>query len=262
MSDFSLDNPPLICVAARVQFAPVTKIDDYITALQEEFRLRGYPLFASESAKAWRIQPIPHSEPSISCQELTRWSFANGQNTVIARVDQESITLFFGDYRHFSDARSHYQEVFEVIEKVVPALQVVGWQLRYINHIPLEEGESAAHWVQPLILGLPNLDGLTREGSISETGFQTESGGNLVVRCASLANGLSLPADLLPLDLTIKHSLHCKYSFVMLELVHSNTTETSPFAAADCLEKISSLRPQIVGIFRGIVTPEALNTWT
>jgi uncharacterized protein (TIGR04255 family) len=261
MSDFSLQNPPLICVAARAQFMPLAKIADYIPEVQESLRLKGYPNFESSETKAFRIDNPAQAGVNITFESQPRWDFSNLERTILIRLDRESLTLFFADYHHFSQAQPFYSAILEMIAVKIPSLMLVGIQLRYINHIRLDVGENAADWVIPSVLGMPVVGGLTRQGSISETGFETPEGGSLIVRCAALANGLTLPPDILPLNIALKHSLHSDAPFVMLENVHACLMKDVPFSTENCLNQLSTLRANIVKIFRVTVTPKALESW-
>ncbi len=262
MSDFFLQNPPLICVAARVQFMPLALIsEEYIPKLQEALRLKGYPHFETFEMNALRIDQDAQAGMSLTFDSLPRWSFSNLEKTICVRVDRESVTLFFADYHHFSQTQPIYSEILTIVEKTIPSLTLVSIQLRYINHIPLQVDENAADWVIPSVLGMPVLEGLGRQGSISETGFQTAEGGSLVVRCAALANGFTLPADILPLNIRLKHQLHCQTPFILLENVHTRPTSPALFTAEDCLRQLSGLRTHITNIFKATVTPTALESW-
>jgi uncharacterized protein (TIGR04255 family) len=261
MSEFSLTNPPLICVAARVQFMPVESMASYIPALQEAFRLKGYPHYQELRTKTWRIDQKGEVGKNVSYEEIPRWIFANIDKTVAIRVDCECVTLFFADYHHFAVARPFYLEILEIIEKAIPALSLVLLQLRYINHIPVKEEEDPSDWVMPSLLGVHVIGDLIRQGSVSETGFVTPEGGSLVVRCASLGQGLTLPPDLLPLDIKLKCGLRTDYSFLLLDNVHTRKAKTLAFSPESCLQELSDLRQCISIVFQEIVTEKAKQSW-
>ena len=261
MSEFSLTNPPLICVAARVQFTPLAKIADYMPDLQEAFRLKGYPHYQELQTKSWRIDQKAEAGNNVSYEESPRWSFANFDKTIAIRVDRESVTLFFADYHHFAEARPYYLEILEIIGKAIPALSLVHLQLRYINHILVKEDEDPSDWVTASLLGVHTIGDLERQGSVSETVFVTPEGGSLVVRCASLGQGLTLPPDLLPLDIKLKCGLRADYSFLLLENVHTRKADTVPFSPESCLQELSELRQYISTVFQEIVTEKAKKSW-
>ncbi len=262
MSDFSLNHPPLICVAARVQFMPVEKISAYISELQEALRLAGYPHFEEQRTKVWQIDDRAEAGMNVSFQEISRWDFANLEKTVTIRVDRESLTLLFTDYDHFSNAEPHYRTILKKVEEKIPSLLPQLVQLRYIACIPLPEGASPTDWVTPSVLGMPNLDRLQRLGSVSETSFLTPEGGQFVTRCMSLGpQGLTLPADLLPLNAKLKHPLQSETPFLLLENLHQRQAEVATFAAESCLTQLSSLRAQNAEVFQATVTPQALESW-
>ena len=261
MSDFSLNRPPLICVAARVQFAPVDAIAKYIPEVQETLRLQGYPHAQDPvETKTWRIDDLANAGMNVSFQTFPRWDFSNVERTVTIRLDRESLTLLFTDYDHFAHAEPHYRSIFSMVEKAIPALLPQLIQLRYVAYIPYESDPT--EWVLPSVLGMPNLGALQRQGSISETSFQTPEGGQLVTRCMSLSpKNPTLPPDLLPLNAKLKYSIHSELPFLLLENVHQRQAEPVAFSAESCLAQLSSLRCHNAKVFRATVTSKALETW-
>jgi uncharacterized protein (TIGR04255 family) len=262
MSEFSLNNPPLICVAARVQFARLAKIADYIPDLQEAFRLSGYPHFQEQKTQAWHIDNRAEAGMNVTYEEIPRWDFSNVERTVTIRVDRESVNLLFTAYDHFRNAEPHYREILGMVESSITGLLPQMVQLRYIGYIPLEEGASPTHWVSPSVLGMPNLGELKRQGSISETSFQTPEGGQLVTRCMSLGAGSpTLPPDLLPLNASLKYPFPGNCPFLLLENLHQQPAEQTRFSAESCLSQLSALRHHNAEVFQATVTPKALETW-
>lgn len=262
MSEFSLNNPPLICVAARVQFARLAKIADYIPDLQEAFRLGGYPHFQEQKTKAWHIDDRAEAGMNVTYEEIPRWDFSNVERTVTIRVDRESVALLFTAYDHFRNAAPHYRAILGMVENSITGLLPQMVQLRYIGYIPLEGSASPTDWVAPSVLGMPNLGELKRQGSISETSFQTPEGGQLVTRCMSLGAGSpTLPPDLLPLNAKLKYPFPGTCPFLLLENLHQRPAEPCAFSAESCLAQLSALRHHNAMVFQATVTPEALKTW-
>jgi uncharacterized protein (TIGR04255 family) len=263
MSDFSLNRPPLICVAARVQFAPVGTMESYIPGLQEVLRLNGYPHAQDPvETKTWRIDDLANAGMNVSFQTFPRWDFSNVGRTVTVRLDRESLTVLFTDYDHFAHAEPHYRAIFAMVEKAIPALLPQLIQLRYIGYIPVEPPSDPKEWVLPSVLGMPNLGDLKRQGSISETTFQTPEGGSLVTRCMSLSpKNLALPPDLLPLNAKLRYEMQSKLPFLLLENLHQRPADQVPFSAESCLAQLSALRHHNAEVFQATVTPNALETW-
>lgn len=263
MSDFSLNRPPLICVAARVQFAPVGTMETYIPCLQEALRLNGYPLAQDPvTTKNWRIEDRADAGMNVAFQEFSRWDFSNVEKTVTIRLDRESLTVLFTDYDHFAHAEPHYRNIFSLAEKSIPSLLPQLIQLRYIGYIPVEAPSDPKEWVLPSVLGMPNLGDLKRQSSISETTFQTPEGGSLVTRCMSLSpKNLTLPPDLLPLNAKLRYDIQSKLPFLLLENLHQRPADQVAFSAESCLAQLSALRRHNAEAFQATVTPNALKTW-
>jgi uncharacterized protein (TIGR04255 family) len=263
MSDFSLRHPPLICVAARVEFTPVESIGKHLPGLQESLRLGGYPLADDPvKTKTWRIEDREDGGMNVTFQKFSRWDFANVERTVTIRVDRESVTLLFTEYDHFRNAEPHYRKILAMVETAIPGLLPQVVQLRYIGYIPIEGGTEPTDWVTPTVLGMPNLGPLARRGSVSETSFQTPENGHLVTRCMTLDAGRpALPPDLLPLKARLRFGSPSKSPFILLENVHRQSATLKAFAAETCLAELSALRRYNAEVFQKTVTSKALETW-
>jgi uncharacterized protein (TIGR04255 family) len=263
MSEFSLTNPPLICVAARVQFMPVESMANFIPALQEALRLNGYPVTVDPiKTKNWRIDEVPGSGMNVAFQEFDRWDFSNVEKTVIIRLDKLSVSILFTAYDHFALAEPHYRNIFSMVESVIPSLLPQLYQLRYVGYIPCEVESDPSEWVTPSVLGMPNLGELQRINSISETSFETPEGGRLVTRCISLGpKHIILPPDLLPINASLRYPLESEVPFLLLENLHTQAAPPAPFTAESCLAQLSALRRHNAEVFQATITTKALELW-
>jgi len=256
---FTLSNPPLICVLARVQFTPIESIADYIPILQEKLRLIDFPHYQEGKIETLHVGSDSNAGMGISIEHHTQWSFSNVEKTLSLHVDQNSLSFIFGDYTDFATAESTYKSVLEAVEACIPKILCVAFQLRYINHIPIQGDPS--EWVSSSVLGLPNIGEMQRVASVSETSLATSENSKLVVRCSVLPAGPTLPPDLQPITIKLKHQLQCDSPFITLECVHLKNIEPHQLSQSWCLKQISSLRPNLREAFLHTVTPTALEQW-
>ena len=260
-SDFSLNNPPLLCVVARVQFAKIPKIKDYAVELHEDLRMKNLWEFDERTTNAIHIDPNAEAGANISYSKRHQWVITDRQRKISLRIDSESIAIVFANYTKFKKAKPFYQEVLRAVEKTIKGIACKELQLRYVNHIPQEKGTGPEKWVKPAVLGMPNFQGLQRMASVSETSYQTNAGGRLVVRCSSMPNGLTLPPDLLPFEMKPELPLQSSIPFVLLENLHAKKADQSAFSADACLKEFGEMRSDIHQAFRETSTPEALKIW-
>ena len=260
-SDFSLNNPPLLCVMARVEFAKIPKIKDYAVDLHESLRMKNLWEFDERKSNGIHINPNAEAGPNITYGEEALWVITDRERKISLRVDSESITILFGNYNKFEQAEPLYVEVLQAIEQTIKGIVCKELQLRYINHIAQENGTGPDKWVKPAVLGMPNFEGLQRMASVSETSYRSTLGGRLVVRCSSMPNGLTLPPDLLPFEMESKLPLQSPTPFVLLENLHAKQAGQSAFSATACLEEFSEMRSDIHRAFQETATPQALEIW-
>ena len=259
--DFSLSKPPLVCVVARVQFTPIAKIKNYVELLQDELRLKGFRYLEERQANTIQIGHNAQAGANVSFKEVKQWVVADQTRNISIRIDENSFSILFGKYTSFNDARELYQTLLTSIEKNMKGIFYNQLKLRYINHISHSVKEGPNKLVQPCVLGLPNLNELKRLASVSETSYQTSSGGHLVVRCSSMPNGLTMPRDLLPLEFNTELPSHSKTPFILLENLHAINFKEKEFSAKTCLEEFEGMRADIHQAFKQTTTEEAKKLW-
>jgi len=262
MNEIKYDKPPLLCVVVSIQFEKVTNFSDCHSALLEAFR--GIGLTVPDSVKINNIefQPGGDSGPKVKWHETTKWDFKDPARTTLIRIDENGVAIHFADYRSFEGKTEILLGIFEILDKAIPSLRVQRYVLRYVNHIPVTNSEDPSQWVNPAILGLPNQPGLSlkRVGSVNESIFESESGGQLVLRCSTMGGGLTVPPDLFPIDLKFAVPFESETPFIRLENVHLLSIEEL-FKPSAALDRISSLRQPISRLFTALTTQTAHQQW-
>ena len=260
-NDFHLNNPPLLCVAARLQFSPIAKIKEYVDELQDDLRLKGFVNLEERRSNAFHIDHLAEANPKVSFSEELQWCIVNPKKKVSVRIDKQSMIILFAEYTNFSDAQPLYEEILVAVEKHIKGISCQELQLRYVNHMPVGEGEGADKWVKTSVLGMPHLEGLQRLASVSETSYQTATGSQLILRCTALPRGLTLPHDLLPLEVEPRLPIESATPFVLLENLHAKKCDEDVFSAVHILEEFRNMRDDVHLAFQQTVTPEALEQW-
>lgn len=262
MNEIKYDNPPLLCVVVSIQFDEIDNISDCIAALLELFPKKGFPAPGSVKMNNVEFEMTGDSEPRVTWKESTKWDFKDTARTTLIRMDETGVAIHFADYRFFEGKTETLRHIFGVLKKAIPSLNVQRYGIRYINHIPLTEDDDPSHWVNPAILGLPNQPslGLNRVGSVSESIFGTQIGGQLVLRCSTMGGGLTVPHDLFPIDLKFSPPLHSDTPFIRLESVHLLPIREA-FEPSAALDRISSLRQPISHLFTALTSPTAHLQW-
>ena len=242
---------------------PVNGILDYFPSIQEKLRLLGFHEYG-EVCKITQYKldiEAKGEKTAVNMLQRDYRSIYNSERSIALRIEEDSISVYFADYTNFAAAEDTYKKLLGAVEECIQGLFCKGFQLRYVNHIPLEGTESPAEWVIPAMLGLPNIGEMNRVNSVSETLLTTSAGGQLAVRCAGLSQGRTVSPDLLPLDIKLKSGLQCNTPFIILDLLHNQNIETETFTAQQCVESFSSLRLNLNEAFCSTVTPQALKSW-
>ena len=262
MAEIKYYKPPLLCVVVSIQFEKVANFSDCHSHLLESFPKKGFTVPDSVKMNNIEFQPGGDSGPKVKWHETTKWDFKDPARTTLIRIDENGVAIHFADYQSFGGKSKILLGIFEILDKAIPSLRVQRYGIRYINHIPVTENEDPSQWINPAILGLPNQPslGLKRVGSVNESIFESESGGQLVLRCSTMGGGLTVPPDLFPIDLKFGIPLESETPFIRVENVHLLPAE-EPFGSSVALDRVSSLRQPISRLFTALTTQTAHQQW-
>lgn len=262
MPPHKFEKPPLLCVLFSLHFKPLDRIEANALAFKENAALRGFPGFDFIGVDSFQVDKRADSDPQITFRKIPKWNFMTEDKKALIRLDSSSMTLHLADYSFFENAVDRLKTALELLKACCPEAKITRYTLRYINHIPLNPGESPAEWVNIALLGLPSQTemGMEREGSVTETAFLVGDDQRYTVRCACFSRGLVIPPDLLPLPLDLKFDMESKTPFVRIENNHSKSVS----AELDCalaFQALSDLRNPVTSFFSAITTPSAHIQW-
>lgn len=253
----SLSKPPLALVLAQVRMSPVEAMASYIPAIQDRLRKSGFPEYKEQTIE----EELISGGQRVTQQVMRQWEFADRSNTTSVLVRADSITIQTTAYTSFENFEGTLRLAFQTVHEEVGLGQVHRYGLRYVNVIRPGSEPDFAEWIQPYLLGHPNLPGGDRVGSFSETVFYGISSNRLVARCMTLHSGLPIPADLHPCSLDLPFSIPLLEPFVTLDNDHG-AVQPEDFDVEGAVKAIAALHELLDLTFRTSVTDSALAKWT
>jgi uncharacterized protein (TIGR04255 family) len=193
-----LAKQPLTLVLCQVRFSPIRQMGDYIAAVQEEFRRRGYPI-----ERAGKVQQLTITPTGIQPAEQQRWEYRNKDECWSILVQQDSVALQTTAYKRFEEFAEHLRLALgTVLVKTehdrLGVIQRIG--LRYVDIIQPRPAEDFRFYLRSGLHGVA--PGVFRPGShrlhLESVGGTDVDGtpGTLVVRVAQNDQGFDLPPDL------------------------------------------------------------------
>lgn len=231
-------------------------MENYVPAFQELMRKAGFP----EMRENLIHNQIIIEGKTVGEQRATQWEFVNKGNTTMIQLNVDAITVQTTEYTCFEDLEKFFALAVKTLHQVVAPAQVHRYGLRYVNVIPIGPDSSFVEWVQPQLLGHPNLPNAQRIGSFSETLMMTELSSRLVSRCITMHAGMPIPADLMPCSLNLPFESHLNEPFAILDNDHGRLGPED-FDPSACVETIAGLHDLIELSFRTSVTEKALEKW-
>lgn len=252
----ALTNAPVALALAQVRVSPVEAMENYVPEIQERLRKAGFPEMREGQI---HNQIIVEGKP-VAERRATQWEFVNKTNTTMIQLNLDAITVQTTEYTRFEDLEETFKLAVEALHEVVAPSQVHRYGLRYVNVIPIGFDSSFVTWVQPHLLGHPNLPNAERVGSFSETVMVTEPSCRLVARCITMHAGIPIPMDLMPCNLKLRFELPFNEPFAILDNDHGKLGPED-FDPAAAVETIAGLHNLLDLTFRTSVTEHALEKW-
>ena len=197
-----LSQQPLVLVLGQVRFSPVRQMSDYIPAIQEEFRRRGFPI--EQAGKVQQMIFGPAGGVPVQVVEQQRWEYRTRDETWSVLVMEDSVTLqttSYGKFEAFAEKLLHAVGTVLVTTEndQLGVVQRVG--LRYVDVVQPKEGEDFRFYLRSGFHGVA--DAVFKEGThrlhVQSTGKTAvgEVEGTMIVRVVQNDQGFLLPPDLL-----------------------------------------------------------------
>lgn len=252
---------PLVYVLAQVVISPVMSMSQFVPAIQENLRRKGYVRFLEEHIQEIILNPNSQmptiAEPSV--QRSVRWTFANKDNTNAIILSPNFIVLETTQYDRFETFVKELRLVLTTIGEIVEPNLAERLGLRYVDRIEPASGESFETYLQPGLLGLADtrLNVENRSAMYQFTG--TTPAGQLVVRLLENSIGAPLPPDLLQSRLTFRE--RSQDNQVAILDIDNFTSKQFEFEPDILLEHIGELHRFADRAFRACITEDALRIW-
>jgi uncharacterized protein (TIGR04255 family) len=254
-----MSNPPIFYTLAQIRFSAVLGMGKYVDSIQE--RLRGsYPDFRTEQRRTLHLADTGEAS-ELKSEATVRWHFADQSNTSGFILDQSSLIFHTTAYETsdwFFDQLLHGLEVVHAVASL-GYIQRLG--LRTLDIVVPDAGESLEIYLQKEALGFYRLLPGELKHNITEAVFSVGSG-MLISRLIVMKGLLALPADLVPISLTLPPNLQSLNALHAVLDVDRNEESKMPVNTNDIRKKLASIKRDTTETFERTVTPEALNRWS
>jgi len=193
-----LGRHPLSLVLCQVRFSPIRKMGNYIPAIQDQFRRRGYPL-----ERAGKVQQVRITARGVDSTEQERWEYRTKDETWSITVFEDSVALQTTAYDRFEEFARTLEQALQTVllateHDRLGIVERIG--LRYINLILPGPGEDFRRYLRPGLHGVRDSafepgSNRTHIESVGRTSCgQTQ--GIMIVRISQNDQGFDLPPDL------------------------------------------------------------------
>lgn len=249
-----LKNSPLVYVLAQIVISPILRMQDYIPAIQEKLRHKGYI----------KYKHVPTQEiilgPQIQVISLNRWFFSNRDEQEAIIISPQFIVFETTKYDVFEMFVQSFKEILIIFQEITNVSLAERIGLRYVDVIRPKEGQTLSDYLQPGLLGISAEQlGVSKSLYRFEANSLTEVG-QLVLRLFQSDNGSYLPPDI---NLEgVKPTLKIERDETVTVLdVDNFSLKQCDFITDDLIESMWQLHDYIDRTFKAAVTTKAFQFW-
>ncbi|HEY9780756.1 MAG TPA: TIGR04255 family protein [Leptolyngbyaceae cyanobacterium] len=249
-----LKSSPLVYVLAQVVISPILSMPDYIPAIQEKLRHKGYIKYKHAPTQEIILGP------QIQLSALNRWFFTDRDEQKAVIISPQFIVIETTNYETFDTFMQSFKEVLLIFKEITNASLAERIGLRYVDVIRPKEGQALSDYLQPGLLGIP-----AEQFGGSKSLYRLEANaitpaGALVLRLFQSDNGSYLPPDISLESVKPKLQIEQGETVTVLDIDHFSLQEHD-FVTDDLVESMWQLHNYTDRAFKAAVTSKALQIW-
>jgi uncharacterized protein (TIGR04255 family) len=248
-----LKSSPLVYVLAQVVISPILTMQEYIPAIQERLRRKGYVKYKQAPTQ----EIIFGSQIQVSL--LNRWIFSSKDDRKAIVITPNFIVIETTDYETFDTFILAIAEVLTIIQEITQVSLSERIGLRYVDVIRVEEGQMFSDYLHPGLLGISaDQFGASKSLYRFETNALTPVG-QLVLRLFQSDNASYLPPDINMESVISPLTINKDETITVLDIDHFSVQRD--FIPSDLIESMWELHDYTDRAFKAAVTPKALQFW-
>jgi len=254
-----LAKSPLVLVLCQVRFAPILAMDKYFPRIQDQLRLKGYPL-----AKNTVVHEALFTPTGAETLQRARWQAQDKTSSRSIVVTENFLVYQTVEYSAFEAFVRELDLAVATVASEVKELLIQRVGLRYVDLVRSGNGETWTDFVQPGLQGLKSATFVQgTQSQLYQCVANTESG-TMIVRLFQNREGQVLPPDLTEADdlkPRINRPLEPKELLTILDLDHFSARQED-YRSGLIAEQAWQLHDDLDQVFRkSLVTEKALEAW-
>lgn len=255
--------PPVYYAVAQAQFNPIVAMTEYVPAIQDKLRIKGYTLF--EQQKMTQLQVDPNVPGKAEIMEHPIWRFAKSDRTSGFTLGRTHIAFHTTDYQNHAQFFRDFLAGMKEIHAIVKLDHLNRLGLRYLNAVIPFEGENVHQYLYQGLHGVVFSSPLrySLQESVFDTNIEPVSLPGTIVNRVYCRNGaLGFPPDIGMIDLLVapRFTVTTQHLHAVIDIDHFVLGQMN----IDILKvekALDSLHKSIKDTFKATVTEHALKVW-
>jgi len=256
-----MKNAPIFYTVGQVKFNPVLDMQDFISQLQKEWRSTN-PDFTQDSVTDVQIHmPGPDKAAEVKTISSPRWHFKDTEGTsgYVLKTDSLSFhTTAYQDRDHFV---ASVLTGLDVVNKHVELAYIEGVGVRTLDAVVPMATDRLDDYLRPGLLGLYEQLGGQLKRSILQLDLDTTDG-QLVSKVVLLKGRIGMPAELMPLQLTLGERVSAIDGTHVVLDNDCIQKMRFPVSLDEVDKRVRALKSQVSNAFRKAISDHAIKQWS
>jgi hypothetical protein len=262
-----LSKQPLALVLIQVRFSPITDLEKYLPAIQDDLRRAGYPFQSMNDTV--RLEVI---DGKVSPKPVRQWLMQTADRRASLVFDDGQLLMQTVDYEGFESFFETYLDAFNIVmgrsdHARLGVVQRLG--LRYVDQVRKQtEDDDIDSYLRPEFRGMERgafLDPTKHYAftAVGQTALRRGKTGTLSIRITRNNDGNDLPPDLIQLAPPRKRAIVPGEDLALIDMDHSWGGAMMPPLNEEEIEDVFyALHDTIIEMLHtAVVTEDGIRKW-
>jgi len=262
-----LTKQPLALVLIQVRFSPITDLEKYLPAIQDDLRRSGYPLQSVNDTVRLEV-----SDGKVSPKPVRQWLMQTADRRASLVFDYGQLLLQTVEYEGFESFFETYLAAFRIVmgrtdHARLGVVQRLG--LRYVDQVRKQsEADDIDSYLRPEFRGMDTgafLDSTKHYAfaAVGQTALRRGKTGTLSIRVTRNNDGNDLPPDLIQLAPPRKRVTNPGEDLALIDMDHSwGGAMLPPLNEEEIEDVFYALHDTIIEMLHtAVVTEDGIQKW-
>jgi uncharacterized protein (TIGR04255 family) len=258
----TMKRAPVYYVIAQARYNAILALESYVSQIQEEFRLLGYPDFQAASVQVINMTQIVGvaGGPARQIIQSPRYIFQDISRTAGFVLEQASLSFQTTSYEDFEQFSEVLLKGLEVVDRAAKLAFTDRVGYRYLDAIIPSDGRELTYYIGQSVSGLFGKVSANVSHAFTESLFISNDV-TVTARTIIHTGPIGFPPDLMGMPLVLPERLVSGPTTHAILDTDGSWNTRDAFSIDGVRSRLVAIHAELRRAFDAIVTPEALEEW-